>query len=35
VYLLPTYKGKLLAEGLSDLTEPEQPEPKKPPPKSK
>jgi len=36
VYLLPTYKGKLLAEGLSDLTEPEQPpEPKKTPPKSK
>ena len=35
VYLLPTYKGKLLAEGLSDLTDPEQPEPKKTPPKSK
>lgn len=35
VYLLPTYKGKLLAEGLSDLTEPEQPEPKKTSPKSK
>ena len=35
VYVLPTYKGKLLAEGLSDLTEPEQPEPKKTPPKTK
>ena len=35
VYLVPTYKGKLLAEGLSDLTEPEQPEPKKTSPKSK
>jgi len=35
VYLLPSYKGKLLAEGLSDLTDPEQPEPKKTPQKSK
>ena len=35
VYLLPTYKGKLLAEGLSELTDPEEPEPKKTPPKSK
>ncbi|MGH9890741.1 MAG: hypothetical protein ACREA0_01900, partial [bacterium] len=36
VYLLPTYKAKLLAEGVSDLTESEQPEPKKtPPPKTK
>jgi hypothetical protein len=31
VYLLPSYKAKLLAEGLSDLTESEQPEPKKTP----
>jgi hypothetical protein len=35
VYLLPSYKAKLLAEGLSDLTDPEEPEPKKTPPKSK
>jgi hypothetical protein len=31
VYLLPSYKAKLLAEGLSDLTDPEEPEPKKTP----
>jgi hypothetical protein len=30
VYLLPSYKAKLLAEGLSDLTD-EEPEPKKTP----
>jgi hypothetical protein len=35
VYLLPSYKAELLAEGLSDLTDPEEPEPKKTAPKSK
>jgi Domain of unknown function (DUF4340) len=35
VYLLPSFKAKLLAEGLSDLTEPEEPKPEKTPPKSK
>ena len=35
MYLLPSYKAKLLAEGLSDLTDPEEPEPKKDSPKTK
>lgn len=35
VYLLPSFKAKLLAEGLSDLTDPEEPKPEKTPPKSK
>jgi Domain of unknown function (DUF4340) len=35
VYLLPSYKAKLLAEGLSDLTDPEGPELKKTAPKTK